>query len=534
MLPDSRPLFLSLIVLSVSSPNAPARASDDAEPPTQVTYSEHIAPLLFQRCAECHRPGQAAPFPLLSYADARKHGPMMVRVVDDRIMPPWHPDPSWEPLRDARVLTDAEIALIDRWVEQGSPEGDPSKTPPVPDFPVGWSLGTPDLVLTMKEPFQVPASGPDINRCFVLPLDLPADKWVRAVEIRPSSKGVLHHALFFLGSSADVRARDGKDGQPGFPRMGAGTRGMLGGWALGATPRFLPDDLAMPMPSGTDFVLQLHFHPSGKAQPEATTVGLYLSDDPPSRMIQYLQLPPLFGARQLGFPRREKPLKAGTTWTIHDSRTLDREVELLTVGGHAHYLCTSMQAVATLPDGSVRNLFRIADWDFNWQGRYDYEKPIRLPAGTRIDVEITYDNTESNPRNPSHPPVDVGFGESSTDEMGAITFTYIDPNAPPGAASGRLAGLGRRLGESLRQSLVQNADGDPARLSKLLMRLDADKDGGLSRQEAPPRILQAFEIFDDDGDDRLSPDEIETTIRRLRESLGGQDTPAPKPAEGPG
>jgi hypothetical protein len=485
-----------------------ARAED-------VTYSRDVARILFARCTECHRPGQAAPFPLLTYEDARKRGSMVSVVVEDGTMPPWHPDPAAEPLRDARLLTDAERETISLWVEQGMPEGDPAETPKVPDFPDGWRLGEPDLVLTMAEPFDVPAGGPDINRCFVLPLDLPADKWVRAVEIRPSSRGVVHHALFFLGDAEAVRAEDARDEPPGFDRMGAGLRGFLGGWALGATPRFMPDGLALPLPAGTDFVLQIHFHPSGKAEREQATVGLYLSDEPPREEVEYLQLPPLFGALDLG------TIRAGESKTMKRSRILDREVQLISVGGHAHYLGTTMKATATLPDGSSRLLFHIPRWDFKWQGRYDYEKPVVLPAGTRVDVAISYDNSDSNPNNPSVPPIDVRFGEGSTDEMGAVTFTFIDPAGAPaeerfgfgGRAPGRRGALGRVVASN------------PDLFIPLLMRADADGDGALSRSEAPGRIASAFDLLDADGDGLLRPEEIRSTLTKLKE-LSQRQEPA--------
>jgi mono/diheme cytochrome c family protein len=509
--------------------NATAIRAEDAS--GKVTYAEQIAAILDMNCAECHRPGQAAPFSLLSYEEARKRGPMLATAVQDRTMPPWHPDPSALPLRDARILSEGDIELIDAWVEQGMPEGDPARRPAPPKFPDGWRLGTPDMVLTMDQAFEVPADGRDIFRSFVFKLNLPEDKWVKAVELRPSAQEVVHHALFFLGESEAVRKMDGQGGKPGFARMGFPIRGMLGGWALGATPRRLPDDLALPLPAGTDLVMQTHFHPSGKVQHEKSTIGLYLTDEPPSKTIHAIQTPPMFGRFALG------TIKAGdSNHVVKASRTIADDIDLIGVGGHAHYIAKSMKAVGRFPDGTSKVLFSIPHWDFDWQGRYDFAQPERIPAGTRIDVEIVYDNSAGNPSNPSNPPVEVTFGEQSTDEMGAITFTYLAVNdRTSGRGRGDLLGMGRnggsgpalggRAAAGLREAMNRTLMEDPERFIELVFRRDADGDGSLSREEAPERLARAFDMVDLDGDGRITREELRKVAEAMRKSLG-QDQPA--------
>lgn len=518
----------ALVLIASLAPFAAIAGANASADDTPVTYSEHIASILDRHCAECHREGQAAPFALRTYEQAKRRGPMLATAVDDRTMPPWHPDPAGEPLKDARILSDGEIATIGRWVDQGMPEGDPAERPAPPTFPEGWRLGTPDLVLTMDQPFDVPAGGPDVFRSFVFRLDLPEDKWVKAIELRPSSD-VVHHALFFLGESDAVRAMDGQGGKPGFSRMFFPIRGMLGGWALGATPRRLPDDLALPLRAGTDLVMQTHFHPSGRAEREQATIGLYLADAPPSRTIHAMQVPPMFGRFDLG------TIRAGDAHhVVRASRTIADDIELIGVGGHAHYIARSMKAVATLPDGSTRNLFAIPRWDFDWQGRYDFAEPVRLPAGTRIDVEIAYDNSTANPSNPSNPPVDVNFGEQSTDEMGSITFTYLAVNDPSGGRGrGDLLGMGRdggsgpalagRAGERLRSAMAQALAENPERFIELVFRRDSDGDGSLSRDEAPERLLRAFDMVDLDGDGGITREELGKVARAMRDALGARD-----------
>jgi len=424
MLPESLALFL------VGGVAASASVADHEEAalPDRVTFAEHIAPIVYEHCVECHRPGQAAPFPLIVYEDVRKRSLMIRDVTADRYMPPWHPDPEGLPLKDERRLTAREIDLIDRWVEQGMSEGDPSALPALPEFPEGWTLGEPDLIVSMDEAFEVPAEGPDVFRCFVFELDLPEDTWVKAVELRPSAREVVHHALFFLVDSGAARAMDGQDGRPGFRRMPfLSLRGGLGGWVLGTRPQRLPGELAMHVPAGTDLVMQTHFHPSGKPMSERSTIGLYLTDTPPSRLLRGFQVPPVFGRFDIGTIEAGDPAHV-----VEASRTIEVPVDLISVGGHAHYLCKSMEAVATLPDGETIGLFGIPDWDFDWQGRYFFEEPVRLPAGTRIDVRLVYDNSAENPSNPHNPPIDVTFGRESTDEMGTVGFSYllVDEDGP--------------------------------------------------------------------------------------------------------
>ena len=389
--------------------------------PSGLTFTEHIAPIVFNNCTSCHRPGEAAPFALMSYADVKKRGLLIAAVTQSRYMPPWHAAPGYGDFIDVHRLSDEQIGQIKHWVDAGMPEGDPAKLPAIPKFTDGWQLGKPDMVLTMTEPFEVPASGPDIYRNFTIPMNIPENKWVKAVEYRPSARKVVHHSLFFLDTTGESRKHDGEDGKPGYNGGLDGTRfaksGRLGGWAVGANPHILPAGLAFPLFKGSDFVLQIHFHLSGKAEKEQSTIGLYLADKEPERMLAGVQVPAVFGVGVgLDIPAGEK------AYVIKDSFTLPIDVEGLAIGGHAHYLAKDMQATATLPDGSKQWLLWIKDWDFSWQDQYQYQKPVPLPKGTRIDVAITYDNSADNPRNPSHPPKRVKWGEQSFDEMGSVTL----------------------------------------------------------------------------------------------------------------
>ena len=417
---------------------------------TPVTFSEHVAPIVFANCTTCHRPGEAAPFSLLSYRDARPLAKAIASATASKVMPPWKAGPSDFAFENARRLTDEQIAIIQRWVADGAPEGDPAKTPALPRFTEGWQLGTPDLAVSMSEAFEVPAKGPDVYRNFVVPLNLDHDTWVRAIDFRPSARSVVHHSLFFLDASGGAREQDALDAVPGFPGgMGGGRvvgqgRGLaailgngdaraqadgvaraagLGGWALGGRALELPSGLAFFVPKGSDLILSTHFHPSGKVEREKSSVGLYFASGPPTQAFTSIQLPPVFGVFEgVDIPAGQE------RYTISDSFVIPIDVRAFAVGAHAHYLAKEFTMKATLPDGAVKTLLSIGDWDFSWQERYRFKEFVALPKGTRLDVTVSYDNSAANKRNPSRPPVRVYWGEESTDEMGSIGLQVVAAN----------------------------------------------------------------------------------------------------------
>lgn len=442
-----------------------------------VTFAEHIAPIVFAHCASCHRPGESAPFPLTTFTEVRPWGRQIATVTRTRQMPPWKPSVADHPLAGTRRLSDAQIDLIQRWVAGGMPQGDPARQPALPEFPKDWPLGQPDLVVRMPEPYPVPASGRDVYRNFVLPLNLSEDVWVKAIDFRPSARTVVHHALFFVDDSGSARERDARDALPGYDggmggvasggggrglvagllpgngsaRTGNGVRreapgiGGLGGWVPGSQARRLPDDLAFFVPKGADLIIATHFHPSGTAESEASTVGLYLSKQPPTKAFAGIQLPPLFGVMSnIDIPAGE------SSYAVADSFVLPIDVRAFGIGGHAHYLARTMKLTATLPDQTVKTLLAIDDWDFGWQESYLFEQYVDLPKGTRLDVRITYDNSAANRRNPSSPPRRVTWGEESTDEMGSMTLRVI------AAQDDQMPELQRAVGEHVRKKAFES------------------------------------------------------------------------------
>lgn len=399
----SRHSALALLALALAAGTSSA---------TEVTFNKDVAPILFQQCATCHRPGEVGPFSLLTYKDAAKRAEFLKDITADRRMPPWKAEPGFGEFHDVRRLTDDQIRTIAAWADSGAKEGKPEDQPPAPKFTDGWQLGPPDLVLKVSQAYTLKADGRDKYHCFVLPTGLTEDKTVSAVEFRPGNRKVVHHALFFLDGTGAARKREAAEGGPGrgydtFGGVGILPTGALGGWAPGATPRTLPDGLGMRLPKGADFVLQIHYHPDGKEETDQSSVGIYFTKKPAEKIVGGV---PLVN-RRLYIPAGAERYKTTASFTMPvDARAIG-------IFPHMHLVGREMKVVAVLPDGKEKPLIWIKDWDFNWQGQYRFVEPVALPKGTRLELEAYYDNSDKNPNNPNKPPKVVRWGEQTTDEM---------------------------------------------------------------------------------------------------------------------
>lgn len=381
-----------------------------AAPDREVTYTKDVAPILLKNCAGCHRPGEIGPFSLLTYRDAAKRADDITNVTADRTMPPWKPVAGVGEFFGERRLSDAEIATLGAWVKGGSKEGSPADLPPPPSFPEGWQLGEPDLVLKMPEPFKLHASGGDVYQCFVLPSGLLEDRTIAAIEFRPGNPRIVHHGLFYTDTNGRARKLDAADPAPGYTHFGGvgfAPTGSLGGWVPGTTPRLLSDGLGRLLPKGSDVVIQVHYHPDGKPETDQSTIGFHFTKKPATRLVTMLMM----NKFDLVIPAGDARHK------VTDQFTLPADITLVAIGPHMHLLGREMKVTATLPDGRTRPLIWINDWDFNWQGAYQFRDAVALPKGTRIDIEAHYDNTSDNPSNPRNPPLEVRYGEQTTDEM---------------------------------------------------------------------------------------------------------------------
>jgi len=409
-----RPLLLAAcLVCSASAPRA--RAATQAE----VTFSEHVAPIVFQRCLPCHREGESAPFQLLEHAEVARRARQIAEVTRSRFMPPWLPSPEHGAFADSRRLSDAELDTLQRWVASGAPAGDPARLPPVPPAVEGWQLGEPDLVLTMPASFLVPAEGLDVFRNFVLPIPVERLRFVEAVELRPGNKRVVHHGVMKVDRTSSARALDAEDAEPGFPGMEMGLAESPGGQYLGWTPGKVPhraaDGMGWTLEPGSDLVVQLHLVPTGKPEPIQVAVGLHFTDAPPSRKLMMLRL----RDDDIDIP------PGAPAHVLEDSVVLPAPAALTMLYPHVHWLGKRIEVLADLPDGRREVLLLIEDWDFNWQDEYRCATPVALPAGTRLTMRYTLDNSSANLRNPSSPPVRVRAGNRSTDEMATLTLQLL-------------------------------------------------------------------------------------------------------------
>jgi tetratricopeptide (TPR) repeat protein/mono/diheme cytochrome c family protein len=388
-----------------------------------VTYTRDIAPIILGNCSMCHRPGQFAPFSLLTYSSVKRHTWQIVEVTESCFMPPWLPEHGYGDFAGERRLTDQQIDLIRRWVEGGAVEGDPADHPQTPVWPEGWQLGEPDLVTELQEPYSLIAEGTDVFRNFVIPTRLTTTKFVRAVEFRPLTPQAVHHAMLYVDESRSSRQLDAEDEEPGYGGMyGRGKAkapsGRLLGWTPGKVPYRESEEHAWRLDPGTDLVLQLHMVPTGKVEQVRFRLGLHFGSKVPTQTPLMVRL----GSQTIDIPAG-KP-----DYLVNDSLVLPVATKVLGIYPHAHYLGKSMHACATLPGGERKWLVRIDDWDFNWQDSYRYATPITLPAGTRLTMKYVFDNSPANIRNPNNPPVRVRYGPQSKDEMGDLWVQMLPDN----------------------------------------------------------------------------------------------------------
>jgi hypothetical protein len=409
------------------------------------TYSEHIAPILHKNCISCHRPGGVAPFPLLTYRDAAKRSKTIRLVTGARIMPPWPADPSYSHFVGEKVLSDEEIRLIQEWVDNGAPVGDSSRIPAPPVFPVGSQLGRPDLVLKMKKPLPIPGDNTDRFMVVKLPFELPADTFIRAIEVVPGNRKLVHHVnghMIQYDSGAKANVHEGDETadsqvqtfQEAYKKMGIlnddGSYPLL----TPSVTNYLPGVIATVYPrevggyrvkkKGAILLNEIHYGPTPVNDSDQTSVNIFFSSTPPRRPTREIQL------GTLGVSDVIPPLVVPPD-SIKLFRTEGKilgDVSLLTVNPHMHLLGKSFLAYALKPNGDTIPLIRIRKWDFRWQYFYTFKRPVHLPAGTVIKVEGLFDNTRDNPANPFNPPREIRERNGSmrtTDEMFQFIMTFL-------------------------------------------------------------------------------------------------------------
>ena len=410
-----RPL-VAMMMLAATLPAACNRSGSAELAP--VTFNRDVAPILFENCAPCHRPGGAAPFSLLTYTETAKRAAKIAEATRERHMPPWLPDRGAFPIVGERRLTAQQIDVIGRWAKGGAPEGAAADSRPAPVWPDGWQLGRPDVVVTPERPFSPGIPKEDVYRNLVLRTPLRSGAYVRAVEFKTNGAPI-HHAVIRVDNTGASRRRDGEDGQPGFDGMmwdnAQDPEGHFIGWAPGRGPIVSPDGMPWRLDAGADLVVELHLVPSRTPLVIAPTIGLFLTDTPPTRTPLTLKM----GSKAIDIPAGE------SNYVVTDTYELPVPIELLSVYPHAHYLGKEMHVSAALPDGTVKSLLDIPHWSFHWQQDYRYVTPIALPRGTRLTMRYSYDNSPDNEHNPHDPPVRVRVGPKSSDEMAELGIQVL-------------------------------------------------------------------------------------------------------------
>lgn len=407
----------------------------------QITWSEHVAPIVYKHCTSCHRSGEIAPFSLTNYTEAYNWANMMRYVTEIRYMPPWKADPNYgvEYLGENYLSVD-QIATIKAWVDGGAPQGDPTLEPPLPVFPTGSQVGTPDLVLSFAQSYKHKGTGYDEYRYFVLPTGLTQNKNLVALELRPGNTKIVHHALFWADTSGTAASLDAQTPEYGF----VGGQGQGGGQANfgpqlptyvpGAKPNVYTNGMAQRIFAGSDLVMQVHYAPTPIDETDSSTVNLFFSDQPVTRFVNsHIMLPPSL----VNGPFVMAP---NTVKEFHGVFKTPLAVSLLGVMPHCHLLGKNWRVFAVTPQQDTIPLVHIEDWDFNWQGTYHFRKLAVLPKNSEIHAFATYDNTSDNPFNPNFPPQTVTWGEGTADEMYYLPLLWLpyqpgDENLDLGSAT---------------------------------------------------------------------------------------------------
>ncbi len=435
----------------------PIAIEKSAKKDGRVTYYRDVLPILQKNCQGCHRPGEVGPFSLMTYRQAVNWASDIKDYTQSRQMPPWK-IAEGVPFRNERRLSDAELATLAAWADNGTPEGDPKDAPPTRTYVDGWMLGQPDLIVQPPAEYVLGPGGRDVFRCFVMPTHLTEDKYVVAIEVKPTNPRVVHHTLNYIdslgrGRKLEAKAQedekekkpDESDRGPGYPMaMGVGflPNGALSGWAPGQLPNKLPDGYGWYLPKGSDIVMLVHYHRDGRLERDRTQIGLYFAKN--TKGIKQYKGGVIAGQ----FPRVGllPGIPAGEEhYRVMGETTVTEECTLYSIMPHMHLVGKEIKVTLTQAGGERKTLLAIKDWDYNWQETYFLKEPMKLKVGDVLRVEAVYDNSSKNPNNPNNPPRSVFVGEQTTNEMcfvflGCTSDTpgtrvrqrFFDPTQPAG------------------------------------------------------------------------------------------------------
>lgn len=390
----------------------------------QITFSEHVAPIIHQNCTPCHRKGEAAPFSLVTYQDVVKRAKFIQKVTETRYMPPWKADHDFGEFKNVRKLTVGQIATIKVWIQTGMTEGDTKKLI-LPTFQEDTQLNKkPDLVLHWNKAFRIPANSKEEYVLFSLPTNLDTNVFVKAIEFRPGNKKLAHHARIGVDTTQIMRLTDGKSIDDTSIAQYAKIKmkeEFWMGWIPGNNPIEYPKGTAKYLKAGSDLLLNVHYAPNNLANEyDSSSVNLYFAKEPIEKEVQ------TFILHEQDITNQPFELAADTIITFYaKSAEIPYPIHLLSVQPHTHLLGKSLRSFAITPSGEMIPLIKISAWDFNWQMTYEYKEPLLIPMGSVIYAEATYDNTAKNPENKFNPPKKITYGWNSTQEMMNIIFQYV-------------------------------------------------------------------------------------------------------------
>ena len=415
-----------------------------------LTFSKDIAPIFYQRCTVCHHPDDIAPMSLMTYRDARPWAKAIRTAVLTKKMPPWYADPHYGVFENNPTLSQAEIDKISDWVEQGAEEGDPKDLPPAPVFVDGWRIGKPDLIIPIPEEQTIAVNGADDYKYFTATAEFKHDVWIKAIELRPGNRRVVHHASAYIIPPKPVGTTDvllakftyrnphesalhmrpdapvvddacRELGEAGLPDLKPHQDSqVLTTYVPGRAPEIYPEGYAKLIPAGSKIAFQIHYHPtSGKVEKDLTSVGLILAKGPPAKVLRRLDLDNYLFRIPAGDPNHEITLCYDFT----------EDTRILSLTGHMHLRGKDMKWELMRPDAVKETLLFVTHYDFNWQIEYKFAKPVSAPKGSRLIVTAHYDNSANNPQNPD-PTKTVRWGEPTSDEMGATWVGYELVNEP--------------------------------------------------------------------------------------------------------
>jgi hypothetical protein len=393
-----------------------------------ITFTRDVAPVLQKNCQGCHRPGEAAPFALLGYEQARPWAKAMKEAVRLKKMPPWFADPHYGAFSNDRSLSQKDIETIAAWADGGAPEGDPKDMPAPAKFVEGWSIPKPDVVFEFPQAYQIPATGTIEYQKVIVPSGFTEDKWVQFAEARPDDRARVHHMIAFVREPGSRWLKEAKPGvffvAPKPKEDDADTSALpsdfLVGYAPGQPPEILAPGQAKLIKAGSDLVLEIHYTTNGKASTDRSKFGLVFAKQPPKERVLTLsatngkfKIPP-------GDPnyKVDAEFELGTT------------VKLLGLHPHMHGRGKDFEYRIVYPTGETETLLRVPRYDWHWQLWYTLAKPLLLPKGTKIECTAHFDNSPNNPDN-ADPTKEVSWGDQSWDEMMVGFFNLVfDANMP--------------------------------------------------------------------------------------------------------